>query len=362
MLQVIVLLVVGLLALKSKPESASFKAYLETVGNNVTHSQQQPSWFRRLSAAFSRPTIPDFKIHDYGLFMIAQTEDGGQFIGAFGSWFLISSQPAAVTDVSIQVDEQAEKLRENAIRYKADRKYALAAASFLEAARKYSHLADTSGKMQAGKCYEDSSIMYKLSGQDQKSLDMLEHAASIFASLPNLETRAAKIYETLSEKVVNMDGVKAIRFLTKAQELYDLVGDGRSIYAEIARYNTLGQLKRFAEAFKGFESILPKFAEHTTLKFSLSKYALSAGVCAMGIPDITLLDKFVQACMVNPQINSTWEFNWIRNLLKYLRDEDEEQFAAAIAEIGKGSCESWYEIAFEKAKGRPLNFIIPSVT
>ncbi|KAI8853218.1 soluble NSF attachment protein [Chytridium lagenaria] len=213
-------------------------------------------------------------------------------------------------------------LRENGVRFKADKKYSLAATSFLDAARQYSQLVDSGNRMDAGKCYEDASVMFKLAGQEQRSFDALEQAASTFETVPNLETRAAKIFETLSQKVVAVDGVKALRFLQRAQDLFLQVGDGRALYVEISKCNTLSQLQRFEEGFKGFESLIAQVAEHSALKFSAGKYALSAGVCAIGIPNVHLFTQLLQTCSNNPHVSFAWEYEKLKLLHEALKVED----------------------------------------
>ncbi|KAJ3106426.1 hypothetical protein HDU97_006411 [Phlyctochytrium planicorne] len=250
----------------------------------------------------------------------------------------------------VQIDSQAEGLRDNAVRLKGAKNYLAAATAFTDAARQFSQCG-ASHRLDAARCFQDSSIMFKLAGEIQRSEDSLMQAASIFEEIPNVEVQAAKIYEDLSERFQKRgDDENALKHLERAKDLFERIGDGRSVHIEMKQCDMLCQMHRFTQAFNSLTMLLRRLDEIPALKFSYNKYALSCGIAALGIPDLVSLERSIDSNEQNPLFRDSWESKALKSLLQFMRDEDMDGLDSEISNITRSQREVWYEEAFRRAK------------
>jgi hypothetical protein len=270
MLPLIITCIILFVGFKTKPQPTTFRPFLV---KHIEEEHKQTSdngggaggFFSRLLSMRSAPSIPDFKLTDGLLFVIANTEDGRIFVGVFGSWFQVSSQNAesggssssgaqplgvlfsssasasqshggrnAQQQQEEMASQEAEQAKSQALHYKGKRDYSSAASFYMKAGNSYSRLQNERSSSSlnemnisaAAQCFEDAANCYKLLNMHDRYLEANLKAAALFAGMERWSSRAGRIWEKVGTEMTTKDPSKALQYLEKARGAFESCGDG----------------------------------------------------------------------------------------------------------------------------------------
>ncbi|KAJ3415625.1 vesicular-fusion protein S17 [Chytridiales sp. JEL 0842] len=320
MIQLILTLLFLAASFKTRPEAATFEPFLKqhVLSQHSTNSNASRGWFSRLLNVGQRqPTIPEFKVTDGLIFMLAQTSDSQTFVGMFGTWFLVNgpSQDSSARSSSsrrhqhgggerlleaeqIVEDQEAEECKTRAIRLKGQRDYTAAASAYTSAARLYAAIPNDFAQSQAAQCFEDAGNMYGFLQQHEMSWDSYKSAAEIFGKMDKWASRAARLYEKLAvEHGKRMDDRAKLQYLQRAKavlEANNVRADNQVFSLDVQIAETLAQQGGVEEALSLFERCAEHAKDDPSLKFSVHIYLLQACFCIMMSGDAVRLSNKVK--------------------------------------------------------------------
>ncbi|KAJ1552635.1 hypothetical protein HK096_011016 [Nowakowskiella sp. JEL0078] len=248
-------------------DTISFRSFLSASLENSPNPTPQ-GLFRAISSFFSSPVLPDFKVVDYFFCSIATIDTGASFLGIFGTWFPLGDStnlPTSVTSssgyssVRVNISESSESAKELAAKYRLAGQHALAANSYINAARILEADPSDIQQHEAAIAYENGSKEFTQAQMFQDSTNAVRKAIAIFSRNERTLSRAGRLLDGLAQKLRRQNELEsALDSYRQAKTLFQQTGDHRYRQMISCEADICGELNRFHEAFRLYEEVCIK--------------------------------------------------------------------------------------------------------
>ncbi|TPX35277.1 hypothetical protein SmJEL517_g02236 [Synchytrium microbalum] len=273
-----------------------------------------------------RPALPEFKVTNYVFFSIVTVEDGRSFLGIFDQWFAWQEPVQQNSNSSNGKEEQAEALKERAMKLKTQKSYGSAAQTYRQAAQLYEG-GGSLGEYEAAVCYEEAYKCFKVAKSSELALDCLEAAASRFSNRDSTRSRAARLYESAASNLkAQRQGEKAAQYFGRASSLYE-PGETQSLLAKAQEAETLAEFSKFSSAIVKYRELIQESRSVESLKFSMPMHIFSAILCALQLDDWSMVAKLVgDGKASSSMFEPSTECRFVESLIQCHDDGDAGEF------------------------------------
>lgn len=313
-----ILLAVGIYVLyKTNPSDDSFTSFLADASRK---NNTNKGFFQRITDSLlpSRtPSRRQFVISDYVFFKTAFVHDTkATYLGILNHWIFVqgyvgdnstslrsnSSDSRALQEREDALEKEAESWLETGHKLRAKAEYKKSADAYIKAGEIFNSMQTPPSPLTVAECYENaykslSSLLSQSSSSNPPSTtilndckSMLRKCIQILESNNKSYSKAARMYETLSSLEMRSGNIiSATQALQKAVEVYDYLGDRRSITTTIQICDMLASNKSYAEAQGRLGGVIAKESMSTDalLKYSMNGYCLNYVLLGIGAVVIT---------------------------------------------------------------------------
>ncbi|KAK9765434.1 hypothetical protein K7432_006248 [Basidiobolus ranarum] len=297
----------------TNPNPESFRTFITRkyakLQEEGSTSSYGAAWIKNFAAktkakAHGRSSSLDFTWKNYQLFSIVKLKDGSAvYLGCLNRWSLFSesgnikASPTPVAGSSRQEEPNfsniGQEARDDAKQALAKKKYKRAGARFQEAGEAFMKLGDELSTREAAICFEEAYNAYKHTNYEDKTLQALKDAATVFDSTKKDPNRAGKLFEKIGdyyEKTNNGKPKKtalalAFGYYKKATEIFRAADNGHFKYSLIHQAELAAQIGHYDEAIPWLEELARISVNDPTLTFKVKSFLFQACICMIALEE-----------------------------------------------------------------------------
>lgn len=344
LLEILVAVLVGFVAHKTRPAPSTFAQHYHKV-----HQQRTTSRGGRLFAFVDRilgsvPEQANFQFTDILVAWIVVVHGTGEvFLGIFGMWILAFSSSSASQEGQIEMGTMKGRNR-NSERADAALREAhqlKAAGDFVKAAERYGAAAEEAARMDdpfsPAEHWHEASKCWKMAGNVEEQQQSLLKAADLFKK-GGRSVRAAGIMKTLSKSFLDRDEKEnALRYLREAAKLFEGEEDSRVWSTLLESYHLLAEMGQYLEAARGFEEeALRIVASDTILVNQSQRLLLMATLSLLSQDEATAKGKTLAWCRDYPWFVSSREGKLALELVRISLDPSADELEDSLHKLEEG--------------------------